>query len=135
MKHAVQIFRDLFFIITYYYRDQCEKALATAGLEYRSDVLWEIVIEKENARSEFRYVTDLFRRVLSTPTKLYNKHWDNFMAHVRDHHPRDILQYPDYEALRKLTCRELGLTYRPDPISDITETREVVLPEVEISDG
>merc|ERR1719312_1846669 len=51
------------------YRDQCEKALATAGLEYRSDVLWEIVIEKENARSEFRYVTDLFRRVLSTPTK------------------------------------------------------------------
>ena len=134
MKQAVQFLCDLLFINTYYYRDQCEKALATAGLEYRSDVLWEIVIEKENARSEFRYVTDLFRRVLSTPTKLYNKHWDNFMAHVRDHHPRDILQYPDYEALRKLTCRELGLTYRPDPISDITETREVVLPEVEISD-
>ena len=117
------------------YRDQCEKALSTSGLEYRSDVLWELVIEKEMARSEFRYVTDLFRRVLSTPTKLYNKHWDNFIAHVRDHHPRDILQYPDYESLRKLTCRELGLTYRPDPISNPAETRKVELPEDKLKAG
>merc|ERR1719361_2493321 len=117
------------------YRDQCEKALATAGLEYRSDVLWELVIEKEVARAELRFVTDLFRRVLSTPTKLYNKHWDNFIAHVRDHHPRDILQYQDYEALRRLTCRELGLTYRPDPISDPAETRKVELPEDKLKAG
>ena len=117
------------------YRDQCEKALSTAGLEYRSDVLWELVIEKEAARSEYRYVTDLFRRVLSTPTKLYNKHWDNFIAHVRDHHPRDILQYPDYESLRKLTCRELGLTYRPDPIANPGETRKVELPEDKLKAG
>ena len=117
------------------YRDQCEKALATAGLEYRSDVLWELVIEKEATRAELRFVTDLFRRVLSTPTKLYNKHWDNFIAHVRDHHPRDILQYQDYEALRKLTCRELGLTYRPDPISDPAETRKVELPEDKLKAG
>ena len=117
------------------YRDQCEEALATAGLEYRSDVLWELVIEKETARSEFRFVTDLFRRVLSTPTKLYNKHWDNFIAHVRDHHPRDILQYQDYESLRKLTCRELGLTYRPDPITNHGETRKVELPEDKLKAG
>ena len=117
------------------YRDQCEEALATAGLEYRSDVLWELVIEKETARSEFRFVTDLFRRVLSTPTKLYNKHWDNFIAHVRDHHPRDILQYQDYESLRKLTCRELGLTYRPDPITNPGETRKVELPEDKLKAG
>lgn len=117
------------------YRDQCEKALATAGLEYRSDVLWETVIEKESAREEYRYVTDLFRRILSIPTKLYNKHWDNFIAHVRDHHPRDILQYPDYESLRKLTCRELGLTYRPDPISNPGEQRKVELPEDKLKAG
>jgi hypothetical protein len=27
-----------------------------------------------------RFVTDLFRRVISIPTKLYNKHWDNFIG-------------------------------------------------------
>ena len=36
----------------------------------------------------------------------------HLQAHVRDHHPRDILLYEDYESLRKLTCRELQLTYR-----------------------
>jgi pre-mRNA-processing factor 39 len=63
------------------FREQCEKAVAMAGMEYRSDMLWELFIEKE---------------------LLYNKYWDNFIAHVRDHHYRDILQYSDYEGLRKL---------------------------------
>jgi hypothetical protein len=44
---------------------------------------------------------------------------------VRDHHPRDILQYEDYESLRKLTCLELGLTYRPDPIVQPEQERKV----------
>ncbi len=47
------------------------------------------------------------------PTRLFNRHWDNFIAHVRDHHPRDILEYDEYEKLRKLTCDELKLKYRP----------------------
>ena len=73
------------------FRDQCERAVSTAGLEYRSDQLWEFYIEKETERKNLRFVTDLFRRVISTPTKLYDKHWDNLIAHVRDYHPRDIL--------------------------------------------
>merc|ERR1719341_1519012 len=117
------------------FREQCEKAVATAGMEYRSDMLWELFIEKELERKELRFVTDLFRRVVAMPTKLYNKHWDNFIAHVRDHHPRDILQYSDYEGLRKLACRELQLTYRPDPIVEGSAERKVELPEDKLKAG
>ena len=118
------------------FREQCEKAVATAGMDYRSDVLWELFVEKEQLRGDLRYVTDLFRRVIGMPTKLYNKHWDNFIAHVRDHHPRDILQYSDYEGLRKMSCRELGLTYRPDPIiRREDENRKVELPEDKLKAG
>jgi len=117
------------------FREQCEKAVATAGMEYRSDMLWELFIEKEMERNELRFVTDLFRRVVAMPTKLYNKHWDNFIAHVRDHHPRDILQYSDYEGLRKLACRELSLTYRPDPIMCPEVARKVELPEDKLKAG
>ena len=108
--------------------------MSTAGLEYRSDQLWEFYIEKETERKNLRFVTDLFRRVISTPTKLYNKHWDNLIAHVRDYHPRDILQYQDYDSLRRLTCRELGLTYRPDPVSVPEVLRKVELPSHEATE-
>ena len=56
-----------------------------------------------------KYITEIFRRLVTIPTKLYNKHWDNFIAHVRDHHPRDILEYKDYDELRRITCKELGI--------------------------
>ena len=54
---------------------------------------------------------------------------------MRDHHPRDILQYEDYESLRQLTCRELGLTYRPDPIVQPEHERMVELPEDTLKAG
>ena len=66
---------------------------------------------------------------------MYNKHWDNCIAHVRDHHPKDILQYSDYEVLRKLTCSELILTYRPHPITTPEVTRKVDLPEDKLKAG
>ena len=74
-------------------------------------------------RKELRFVTDLFRRVVAIPTKLYNRHCDYSIAHRRDHYPRDIIQYSDYEGLRKLACRELSVTYRLDPL---------MCPEVEL---
>ncbi|CAB4053989.1 PRPF39 [Lepeophtheirus salmonis] len=98
------------------FRDKCENAITSVGLEYKSDGLWERYIEWESERKNFRHVTKIFRRLVALPTKLYNKHWDNFIAHIRDHHPRDILEYPEYEQLRRITCKELGLTYRPDPV-------------------
>lgn len=117
------------------FRTQCEKAVAVAGLEYRSDLLWEHFIEWEVERKNLRFVTTIFRRVIAIPTKLYNKHWDNFIAHVRDHHPRDILEYEEYDTLRRLTCKELQLTYRPDPVMFPDLPRKVELPEDKLKAG
>lgn len=121
-------FEDLF-------RVQCERAVQTVGLEYRSDALWERYIEWEAACKNLKRVTDVYRRLVAVPTKLYNKHWDNFIAHIRDNHPRDILEYESYEELRKLTCQELDLKYRPDPVMAGSKKREVVQPEDKLKAG
>ena len=99
-------FADLF-------RQQCERAVQTVGLEYRSDVLWEQYVEWEVERGDLKWITGILKRVVGIPTKMYNKHWDNFIAHIRDHHPRDILDYDEYEELRKVTCAELEVPYTP----------------------
>ena len=51
------------------------------------------------------------------PTKLFNKLWNNFIAHVRYHYPQDILQSGDFEGIRKLARWELSLTYRLDQVA------------------
>ena len=56
------------------------------------------------------------RRVVATPTKLYNKHWDNLIAHVRDNHPRDILQYQ--VTPESADWAIVGLKYPPRPVSN-----------------
>ena len=73
------------------FREQCERAVAVVGLDFKSDVLWERFIDWEHERKNIKFITEIYRRLVTIPTKLYNKHWDNFIAHVRDHHPRDIL--------------------------------------------
>ena len=50
------------------FREQCEKVVSTDGMEYRSDMLWELFIGKVPERGQLRYVTDLYRRVVAMPT-------------------------------------------------------------------
>ena len=54
---------------------------------------------------------------------------------MRDHHPRDILDYDEYDELRRVTCDELGLKYRPDPISNPEQKRDVQFPEDKLKAG
>ncbi len=117
------------------FREQCQRAILTAGLDFKSDVLWEHYIDYELERKNFKHITEIFAKLVAVPTKLFNKHWDNLIAHVRDHHPRDILDYENYDKLRKITCQELGLTYRPDPVIEPSSVREVVLPEDKLKAG
>jgi hypothetical protein len=117
------------------FNSQCERAVQTVGLDFRSDVLWERFIDWELERKNLRNVTSIYRRLVAIPTKLYNRHWDNFIAHVRDHHPRDILEYDQYEELRRVTCEELGLTYRPDPAVQPDLKRDVLFPEDRLKAG
>ena len=45
------------------------------------------------------------------------------------------MDYESYDKLRKITCSELGLTYRPDPIIEPHTVREVFLPEDKLKAG
>ena len=84
----------------------------SVGLDFKSDDLWIRYMDWEHERKNLQYMTDIYSRLVCVPTKLYNTHWDNLIAHVRDHHPRAILDYESYDKLRRFTCQELGLTYR-----------------------
>ncbi|XP_065510115.1 pre-mRNA-processing factor 39-like [Caloenas nicobarica] len=68
-----------------------EAAVAAAGLDFRSDKLWELYVEWEREQGELRAVTAIYDRVLSIPTQLYSQHWERFKEHVLHHPPKDIL--------------------------------------------
>ncbi|XP_066845427.1 LOW QUALITY PROTEIN: pre-mRNA-processing factor 39-like [Anser cygnoides] len=62
-----------------------EAAVAAAGMDFRSDKLWELYVEWERERGDLRAVTAIYDRVLSMPTQLYSHHWERFQEHVRLH--------------------------------------------------
>ncbi|XP_032939381.1 pre-mRNA-processing factor 39-like [Catharus ustulatus] len=72
-------------------RGAFEAALAAAGMDFRSDKLWESYLEWERERGDLRAVTAIYDRLLSMPTQLYSQHWERFKQHVLQHPPGAIL--------------------------------------------
>ncbi|XP_026573428.1 pre-mRNA-processing factor 39-like isoform X2 [Pseudonaja textilis] len=68
-----------------------EAAVAAAGVDFRSDKLWEMYVEWQKDQGDLKAVTSIYDRVLSTPTQLYSHHWENFKDHLTSHPPVDIL--------------------------------------------
>ncbi|XP_067170871.1 pre-mRNA-processing factor 39-like [Apteryx mantelli] len=68
-----------------------ESAVAAAGMDFRSDKLWELYVEWEREQGDLRAITGIYDRVLSMPTQLYNHHWEKFKEHVMHNPPKDIL--------------------------------------------
>ncbi|XP_043222809.1 uncharacterized protein LOC122382017 [Amphibalanus amphitrite] len=113
-------------------RELCERAVRSAGSQFRSDALWECVIQWEASQSTLSGVTAIYRRLLKIPTRLYNRHWDNFLQHVRDYHPRDILERDEYMALRRQCCIDLDMAYREEPAFELPEPVKTPKPEVKL---
>ncbi|CAK1550545.1 unnamed protein product [Leptosia nina] len=65
-----------------YLRSQYERAIDSCGLEFRSDRLWESYIKWEAENGSALNVTNIYDRLLSTPTLGYTSHFDNFQEHV-----------------------------------------------------
>nr|XP_026494255.1 pre-mRNA-processing factor 39 isoform X1 [Vanessa tameamea] len=65
-----------------YIRSQYERAIEACGLEFRSDRLWESYIKWEAENGSALQVTNIYDRLLSTPTLGYTSHFDNFQEHV-----------------------------------------------------
>ncbi|XP_063001860.1 pre-mRNA-processing factor 39-like isoform X2 [Elgaria multicarinata webbii] len=68
-----------------------ESAVAAAGVDFRSDKLWEMYVEWQREQGDLKAITAIYDRVLSTPTQLYSHHWEKFKEHMASHHPRDTL--------------------------------------------
>ncbi|CAB3249162.1 unnamed protein product [Arctia plantaginis] len=65
-----------------YLRAQYERAIEACGLEFRSDRLWESYIKWEAENGSALNVTNIYDRLLATPTLGYTSHFDNFQEHV-----------------------------------------------------
>ncbi|XP_049877646.1 pre-mRNA-processing factor 39 isoform X2 [Pectinophora gossypiella] len=63
-------------------RAQFERAIEACGLEFRSDRLWEAYIKWEAENGSALNVTNVYDRLLATPTLGYTSHFDNFQEHV-----------------------------------------------------
>ncbi|KAM8793749.1 pre-mRNA-processing factor 39-like [Eudromia elegans] len=95
-------------------RSVFEAAVAAAGMDFRSDKLWELYVEWEREQGELRAVTGIYDRLLSMPTQLYSHHWEKFKEHVLQNSPRDILSPEELLWLRSKLAAE-PLPTDPEP--------------------
>ncbi|XP_064104976.1 LOW QUALITY PROTEIN: pre-mRNA-processing factor 39-like [Macrobrachium nipponense] len=114
-------------------RQLYEYGLLKIGHAWHSSCFWEGSISYELHNGNLVGVMSLYKRLLATPTKLYNKHWDHFLALVRDHHPCNLLSPEDYEALRKQTCEELKIKYTPTRYLPSKSVKKTPQPEDKLS--
>eukprot|EP00117_Sycon_ciliatum_P029205 scpid36569/ scgid2453/ Pre-mRNA-processing factor 39; PRP39 homolog len=76
-----------------------DAAIATAGLDFRSDRLWETYIDWLKNLSCLKDALDVFDQVLCVPTQQYSKHFDRFKELVTSQRPVDILSDEEYSQL------------------------------------
>ena len=51
----------------------------------------------------------------------------SFLQHVRDYHPRDILERAEYMALRRQCCIDLDMAYREEPAFELPDPVKVMV--------
>lgn len=110
-----------------YVRQEFERAIETCGLEFKSDKLWESYINWESAGKRWKNVTQLYERLLATPTSKYMHHWQKFQEHVKKHLPSEIVGVDEFLSVRRAVLTELNR-------SDI-ETPDEAPPGVEAAPG
>ncbi|XP_068223552.1 uncharacterized protein [Palaemon carinicauda] len=114
-------------------RQLYEYGLQNLGHSWHSSCFWEGCISYELHNGNLVGVMSLYKRLLAMPTKLYNKHWDHFLALVRDHHPCNLLSAEDYEVLRKQTCEDLKIKYTPTRYTPNKSLKKTPQPEDKLS--
>ncbi|XP_078351980.1 pre-mRNA-processing factor 39-like isoform X1 [Oculina patagonica] len=63
-------------------RSLFERAVSTAGEEFRADKLWDAYIEWEKSQGQLQKVTALYDRVFKVPTQNYSQHFEKFKQHI-----------------------------------------------------
>ncbi|XP_048371187.1 pre-mRNA-processing factor 39-like isoform X1 [Sphaerodactylus townsendi] len=89
-------------------RGTFESSIAAAGVDFRSDKLWEMYVEWEREQGNLKAITAIYDRVLTMPTQMYSHHWERFKEHVASHHPKDILSTEELLWLQSKMASETG---------------------------
>ncbi|KAG8538748.1 hypothetical protein GDO81_022131 [Engystomops pustulosus] len=82
-------------------RGTFEHAIMSAGLDFRSDKLWEMYINYEAEQGNLSGVTSIYSRLLGIPTQLYAHHFQRFKEHIQGHLPKVFLTPDKFIELRK----------------------------------
>ena len=67
-----------------------------------------------------------FQNCVSVLTRL-SRAAGSFLQHVRDYHPRDILEREEYMTLRRQCCVQLNMPYREEPAFELPEPNKVTV--------
>nr|CDS34925.1 pre mRNA processing factor 39 [Hymenolepis microstoma] len=117
-------------------RSLYEVALEKAGLEFRSDALWEHYLSWEAGHNRWGHVLSIYDRLLRTPTQLYFQNWDSFKKMIEENRPEDYLPVGEFAELLARVSPVAGTTMRialkesksdTVPFPDITESDRIAI--------
>lgn len=66
----------LFCLLFSLFHSLFERAVSSAGEEFRADKLWDAYIEWEKSQGQLQRVTALYDRVFMVPTQNYSQHFE-----------------------------------------------------------
>lgn len=99
-------------------RDKFEEGLATCGLEYRSDRLWDHYIKWEIDQNKLINAFNIYSRLLATQTLGYLQHFDNFKEFVNKNEPDKFLSVKEYLELRQKVAEAIRISGSGEILTD-----------------
>lgn len=108
-----------------------ELALEKAGLEFRSDALWEHYISWESGHNRLGRALAIYDRLLRTPTQLYFQNWDSFKKLIEENRPEDVLTREEFAEFLARVAPVAGTAMRialNDPTAAKKPLPEVMVP-------
>ncbi|XP_072172767.1 pre-mRNA-processing factor 39-like isoform X1 [Diadema setosum] len=88
-------------------RELYEQAVAAAGMDFRSDKLWDQYINFEKKdQKDWKKVMQLYDRLLKIPTQLYRHHFDKMKEFIQSHIPKEYLDFDEFLSLREQVVAE-----------------------------
>ncbi|VVC31593.1 Tetratricopeptide-like helical domain,HAT (Half-A-TPR) repeat [Cinara cedri] len=91
-------------------REQFERAVDACGIEFRSDRLWDHYIKFELDCKQYIRVTDIYERLIATPTHGYLNNFDCFKDYIKKYPKNKILETVKFLELRKEVLAEIKET-------------------------
>ncbi|XP_053576082.1 uncharacterized protein LOC128665868 isoform X2 [Bombina bombina] len=83
-----------------------KSSVANAGMEYRSDKLWNMYIDWETEQKNFKDLIAIYDQIFRTPTQLYRQHLDRFKQFITLHCPKDFLSIEEFKWVRSSIVSE-----------------------------